>query len=80
MTKGISAFSFVAAYPNLARWIAEHGWIEIGHNGFNNSLVRALDEGGATWESSDQPADVDEALRALDADLATWFEENEDEQ
>jgi hypothetical protein len=78
MAKQTSPFSFVAAYPNLARWIAEQGWIEIGRNGFNTSLVRALDPGGTTWESSDQPSDVDEALRALDADLAAWFEENEE--
>lgn len=71
-----ASFSFVAAYPNLARWIAEQGWIEIGRNGFNTSLVRALDPDGTTWESSDQPSDMDAALRALDADLATWFEEN----
>ena len=71
-------FSFAAAYPNLARWIAEQGWIEIGSDGFSKSLVRALDPGGMTWESSDQSTDVDEALKALDSDLATWFEENED--
>jgi hypothetical protein len=32
--------------------------------------VRALDEGGLVWESSDEHETVDEALQALEIELA----------
>jgi len=39
--------------------------------------VRALDEGGLIWESSDDHTTVDEALQALEKGLAAWMEEYE---
>jgi hypothetical protein len=36
--------------------------------------VRALDEGGLFWESSDEHESVDEALQALEIELAERLE------
>jgi len=38
-------------------------------------LVRALDKGGLVWESSDDHETVDEALQALEIELAEWLEQ-----
>jgi hypothetical protein len=74
-TKGAPA-TFAAAYPNIAHWISDFGWIELGQDGYSTSLVRALDEGGMIWESSERYQTLDEALKALDNAIAAWFQEN----
>ena len=61
---------FSKAYPNIAHWVNTLGRIEIGQDEFSSSLVRALDEGGLVWESSDDHETVDEALQALEIELA----------
>jgi hypothetical protein len=38
--------SIESAYPHLTEWVKMHGWIEIGHDDFSRSFVRALDIGG----------------------------------
>lgn len=65
---------FSKLYPNIAHWVNTQGWIEIGEGEYSTSLVRALDEGGLVWESSDDHATVDEALQALETALAEWLE------
>jgi len=60
---------FSKAYPNIAHWVDTQGWIEIGQDDYSSSLVRALDEGGMVWESSDDHKTVDEALQALEIEL-----------
>ena len=62
---------FSKAYPNIAYWVEACGWIEIGQDEYSNSLVRALDEGGLVWESSDDHTTVDAALQALEIEFAT---------
>ena len=37
-------------------------------------IGRALDESGLVWESSDEHEGVDEALQALEVELAEWLE------
>ncbi len=44
---------FANTFPNVTRWITEQGWIEIGHDENSESLIRAIDEGGLVWESSE---------------------------
>jgi hypothetical protein len=61
---------FSELYPNIAYWVEACGWIEIGEDEYSSSLVRALDEGGLVWESSDDHETVDEALQALEIELA----------
>jgi hypothetical protein len=64
---------FSQAYPNIAHWVKAQGWIEIGQDEYSSSLVRALDEGGMVWESGDDHRNVDEALQALETELAEWL-------
>jgi hypothetical protein len=67
--------SFEETYPHVARWIKEHGWIELGDDGMGRSWVRALDEGGLIWEGGDPIQTLDETFRELDAALARWLHE-----
>jgi len=66
---------FSKAYPDIAYWVEACGWIEIGPGEHSSSLVRALDEGSLIWESSDDHTTVDEALQALEIELAEWLEQ-----
>jgi hypothetical protein len=65
---------FSEVYPHIAHWVNTQGWIEIGEGEYSDSLVRALDEGGLVWESSDEHESVDEALQALEIELAEGLE------
>jgi hypothetical protein len=56
-------------YPNLARWVQMHGWVEIGPVDYLRSFVRALDEGGMVWEGAESYSTLDDALRALDTGI-----------
>jgi len=67
---------FAQAYPAVARWVEEQGWVESGMDEYSASLVRALDAGGLVWESSSEEKTVDEALQALEKALQKWFEQN----
>ena len=67
--------AFEQAYPHVARWVKDYGWIEIGHDGLSPSFVRALDEGGLIWEGDDATEGVDGVLRTLDSVLAEWIRE-----
>ena len=66
---------FSRLYPNIAYWVEACGWIEIGQDEYSSSLVRALDEGGLVWESSDDHEAVNEALQALEIELAERLEQ-----
>lgn len=61
------------SYPHVARWVRDCGWIEIGHDDYNRSMVRALDIGGLIWEGKSNYATLDAALQDLDQALAAWF-------
>lgn len=63
-------------FPNIARWVDEFGWIEIGHDDCRQSFLRALDLGGMVWEGKAEYASLDHAFRALDRALGKWMEEN----
>ena len=42
-------------YPHLARWVDAFGWVEIGHDEFSRSCVRALASGCTTrWARKDR--------------------------
>ena len=68
------ADSFEARYPHIASWVQD-GWIEMGHDDCGRSFVRALDMGGLAWEGEGPYANLEEALRALDAGIAAWLAE-----
>ncbi len=67
--------SFDEMYPHIARWVKEHGWIELGNDGMSCSWVRALDEGGLIWEGGDASQPVDVAFQQLEAALVEWLRE-----
>ncbi len=60
-------------YPHLARWVKDHGWVEIGRDDYSRSFVRALDIGGLIWEGATHYPTLDAALQALDQALAEWM-------
>lgn len=41
---------FERAYPAIAKWVKDYGWVEIGYDEYNNSFIRAIDIGGLVWE------------------------------
>jgi len=61
------------AYPSVARWVKDYGWIEIGRDQMTGSFVRALDEGGLVWQGDRMYTTVDDTLQALEAGLAEWM-------
>lgn len=60
-------------YPHVARWVHDFGWIEVGYNDYNSSMVRALDIGGLIWEGKTSYPSLHAALQDLDQALAVWF-------
>lgn len=70
--------SFTATYPNVARFVDDIGYVEIGYrsDGYLPSFIRTLDSGGMVWEGVDEYPTLDAALAALDAALGDWLEEN----
>ena len=61
------------AYPAIARWVNEFGWIEIGYSEGSTGFIRALDIGGMIWEGKDTYTSLDAAMAALDKKLAKWM-------
>ncbi len=68
------ADAFAQTYPNLARWVTTHGWIEVGDDGMRRSFVRVLDEGGPIREG-EAAETVNDVLRAADAAVGTRIRE-----
>lgn len=69
---------FAQTYPNIAKWVLGHGWIEMGDDLFpleRRSCIRALDEGGLIWAGQETYPTVDDALRDLDTALGKWIRE-----
>jgi hypothetical protein len=61
---------FDDAYPQLANWVCERGWIEIGADENSRSFIRVLDIGGMVWEGKTRYPSIDTALRSADTALA----------
>ncbi len=58
------------AYPQLASWVFERGWIELGSDENSRSFIRVLDIGGMVWEGKTHYPSLDAALRAANTALA----------
>jgi hypothetical protein len=69
-------YSFEGTYPNIAAWVSNGGWVEVGYAEYTGSFVRALDEGGMIWEGVSRHESIDYALKALDQGIAEWLEEH----
>jgi hypothetical protein len=70
------AYSFEDSYPNIAAWVSNGGWVEIGYVEYTKSFVRALDEGGTVWEGASKYESIDDALEALDDGITEWVDEH----
>ncbi len=69
--------SFERNYPSITRWVTSYGWVEFGQlDWYDDSMVRALDEGGMVWEGKAEYAALDDLLGDLEAGLAGWFAQN----
>jgi hypothetical protein len=76
MVRGIprpKAGQFASAYPNLARWLAAHGTIELGPCYETRSFIRVLDEGGLVWKGRLKYRSVDAALADCEAGVGRWL-------
>jgi hypothetical protein len=60
------------AFPAIARWVREYGWVEIGQQELFGFVAGALNEGGTVFED-DRPGTLAEAMAALEKGLAQWF-------
>jgi hypothetical protein len=56
-------------YPTLAHWVQAHGRVEIGVEHGSGVMVRAFDENGVVFEST-EPENLAEALVALEQGIA----------
>lgn len=65
--------SFADRYPNIDRFVFEHGWIEIGHDEYSRSFIRAFDIGGQVWEGEQFYDSLEDALADLERGLAQWW-------
>lgn len=64
-----------AVFPNVAEWVQGCGWIEIGDQGWQGFVVRALNEGGMIYEKEGCHT-LAEAMTALEKGLEKWSKEN----
>jgi hypothetical protein len=63
-----------AMFPAIARYVQGYGYVEIGDQESFGFVVRAEGYGGLDFED-DRPDTLAEAMAALEAGLARWFQE-----
>ena len=56
-------------FPNITRWVKDHGIVEIGYDPNTDSFVRAIDEGGGVWTGKPRYETLDDALMDLEAGI-----------
>ena len=66
---------FDEQFPNIARWVIEQGYIEVGYDEFTSSFIKAIDMGGGIWSGKSKYNNVHEALLALDKALKKHMKE-----
>lgn len=65
----------VAAYPHIARWVREQGWIEIGEDQSpTGSFARVLDEVGLIWEGGTPDWTLSMPFQAMEQAIAEWWD------
>ena len=67
---------FDELYPNIAWWVQDAGWIELGRDDYSKSVVRVLDIGGMLWEGDKQYDSAGDALNDAEKFIAQWRKEN----
>ncbi len=63
-----------AMFPAIARYVRGYGYVEFGDQESFGFIVWAIGFGGVDFED-DRPETLVEAMAALEAGLARWFEE-----
>ena len=76
--KKVTAPSFDALYPHLARWVTEFGWLEIGYDSMTDSFIRAVHPGGDSWKGRRSYETLDAALAHAEAGVARLVGEEYD--
>ncbi len=66
--------TFDEQYPNISWWV-RGGRIEIGRDGYSDSFIRVIDEGGLVWENDKDYQTVAVALAAAETAIRLWREE-----
>ena len=66
---------FTERYPNIAFWIKEQGWIELGYDLNTDTCARAIDEGGMLWSGGRRNQTADEWMQALEIGVKDGLEE-----
>lgn len=67
--------SFEETYPNIALWVQEHGWIELGYDYNTGSCARAIDKGGLAWGGGQRREALDDWVKALERGIGEAAEE-----
>jgi hypothetical protein len=62
-------------YPNLWRWVAEYGTLEVGHCYMTKSFIRALDAGGLVWKGKAKYPSLEAAMTDAEAGIARFMEQ-----
>ena len=53
-------------FPNITRWVNDHGIVEVGYDPNTDSFVRAIDQGGGVWTGKPEYKTLDDALMDLE--------------
>jgi repressor LexA len=67
--------TFTERYPNIAFWVKQHGWIELGYDYHTDTCARAIDEGGMPWGGGEPQETVDEWIQQLETGIREFVEE-----
>ena len=68
-----AAGPFGSAYPRVTEFVKSQGRIELGQNANRTALLRAYDSDFEFWESKPDHKTVDQALLALEDNLAGFL-------
>ena len=66
---------FADRYPNIAFWVRNDGWVELGYDWHTDSCARALAEGGLFASGGERDASIDDWLRVLEEGLGKFMDE-----
>jgi hypothetical protein len=66
--------TFAERYPNIALWVKEYGWVELGYDYNTDTCARAIDEGGMPWGGGNHSETVEDWLQALERGIKEFLD------
>jgi SOS-response transcriptional repressor LexA len=72
---GLRDSTFAERFPNIAFWVTQHGWIELGYDHNTDTCARAIDEGGMPWSGGDSQQTVEDWMQALETGIGECLDE-----